>query len=348
GQIAAFYRTLIEQAEAVPGVESLSVSTGIPVAGGFFGTGWTIEGRPADRARGGGPVNMVTPTYYDTFGIAMVAGRTFDDRDRAGGTPVAIVNEAFVKQYLPDVDPIGQRVVFPPFSVEPVRAVVDANARNVAPAPVAWQIVGVHRDVANWGPGRAARPEVTVPFWQLPWPRATLAIRTSGPASSVVKSLGDVVHRLDPNLPLSDVSTIEQTLAESTASDRFYTVFFAAFAAVALVLAGIGVYGVMSFAVAQRTHEIGLRMALGAQRGQVLGQILREGLSTALIGIAFGSAGAVLIGRALEGAVFGVDATNPLTFSVVAAMLLTAALIACIVPARRAASVDPMIALRQD
>ena len=147
---------------------------------------------------------------------------------------------------------------------------------------------------------------------------------------------------------MTDVRTIEQTLSESVAADRFYTVFFAGFAVVALALAAIGIYGVMSFAVAQRTHEIGLRMALGARRSQVLGQILREGMSTALLGTAIGGVGAILIGRALKGAVSGVDSTNPLLFIAVAALLLTAALVACVVPARRAATVDPMVALRQD
>jgi putative ABC transport system permease protein len=345
GQTQAFYRTLLERAAAVPGVESVGVSTAIPVDGANFGTGWTLEGRPAERARGGGPVNMVTPAYFRTFGIALISGRTFDDRDRDGNLPVAIVNQAFVKQYLPDVDPIGQRVVFPPFAI---RDRASASGPGPRPVPVAWQIVGVQRDVVNDRPGLPARPEVTVPFWQMPWPRAIVAVRSSAPAETVVRTMADLVRRLDAGLPLTDVRTIEETIAESTADDRFYTVFFAAFAAVALALAAIGIYGVMSFAVAQRTHEIGLRMALGAKRSQVLGQILREGMSAALLGTAIGGVGAALIGRVLKGAVYGVDATNPLTFTAVAALLLSAALLACLTPARRAASVDPMVALRQD
>ena len=345
GQAEAFYRSLLEQAQAVPGAESVSLSTSIPVEGANFGTGWTLEGRPAERARGGGPVNMVTPEYFTTFGIAMISGRPFDDRDRAGSQPVAIVNQAFVKQYLPDVDPIGQRVVFPPFLLGDAASPAWTGPR---PEPVVWQIVGVQRDVASFGPGQPIRPEVTVSFWQMPWPRAIVAVRTNGPSATVVRSMADLVRRMDPGLPLSDVRTIEQTLSKSVASDRFYTVFFAGFAVVALALAAIGIYGVMSFAVAQRTHEIGLRMALGARRSQVLGQILREGMSTALLGTAIGGVGAILIGRALKGAVSGVDSTNPLLFIAVAALLLTAALIACVVPARRAATVDPMVALRQD
>jgi putative ABC transport system permease protein len=343
-QTEAFYRTLLEQARAIPGAESVSLSTSYPIAGANFGTGWTLEGRPAQRARGGGPVNMVTPSYFSTFGIAMVSGRPFEETDRTGSVPVAIVNQAFVKQYLPDVDPIGRRVVFAPFAIpDPA-----SPLRTAPPQPVAWQIVGVQRDVANDSPGSPVRPELTVPFWQMPWPRTVVAVRTTGPSANVVASLGDVVRRIDPGLPLTDVRTIEETIARATADDRFYTVFLAGFAAVALVLAAIGIYGVMSFAVAQRTHEIGLRMALGAHRRQVLGQILREGMATALIGTAIGGVGAVLIGRALKGTVSGIDATDPLTFASVALLLLGAALIACFVPARRASSVDPMVALRDD
>ena len=282
---------------------------------------------------------MVTPAYYRTFGIATVRGRPLTEDDRAGSTRVATVNQAFVRRYLPDVDPIGQRVMFAPF---------------VSGTPVASR-AGAVGDRRRLRRRRQRRP------------------RTRGAAGDAGVVLADAMAAGDPRgeddrrrrrtsppasprwsaasirrCPLTGIRTIEQTLSESVASDRFYTVFFAGFAVVALALAAIGIYGVMSFAVAQRTHEIGLRMALGARRSQVLGQILREGMSTALLGTAIGGVGAILIGRALKGAVSGVDSTNPLLFVAVAALLLTAALIACVVPARRAATVDPMVALRQD
>jgi putative ABC transport system permease protein len=172
-------------------------------------------------------------------------------------------------------------------------------------------------------------------------------VQTTGDAAGLQPAIADLLYALDPSLPMANVRTIEQTLSQSVAADRFYTVFFASFAIVALVLAAVGIYGVMSFVVAQRTHEIGLRMALGGQPGQVLAHVLREGMGTALAGTALGGVGAVLIGRALEGAVYGVRSTDPLTFAVVALTLLAAALVACVVPARRAARVDPMVALRQ-
>ena len=175
-----------------------------------------------------------------------------------------------------------------------------------------------------------------------------MAVHTEREAGAVQSAIADVLRPLDPELPMANVRTIEQTLSQSMAADRFYTVFFAVFAAVALLLAAVGIYGVMSFVVAQRTHEIGLRMALGARQRQVLGQVLREGMLTALAGTAVGAVGATLVRRALAGAVYGVDAGNPLTFLAVALTLLAAALVACVVPARRAASVDPMVALRQE
>jgi putative ABC transport system permease protein len=334
-QVESFYRSLLERVRALPGVDSASVSTGMPVEGAQFGTTIEMEGRPSPEplwAR----VNMVSPEYYPTFGIKPSAGRAIEERDRAGATRVVVVNQTFVRRYLEGADPLGRHVVFRPF-------VLDLQNR---PGPEAWEIVGVRADVANNGL-REAMPEMDIAFAQAPWPRARLAVRTTGDAADVVASVSDVVRDLDPTLPVSDVRTIEQTLAQATAPDRFYTVFLVAFAVVALTLAVVGIYGLMSFAVAQRTHEIGLRMALGANRSQLLGQVLREGLLTALIGTAIGAAGALSIGRALEGTIYGVDRSDPWTFAIVAAVLIGAAMLACVIPARRAATVDPMVALRE-
>ena len=339
-QVRALFDSLAERIGALPGVASVSVSTGMPFRGTDSGRQFEIAGQPAvsPSGRPWTRVNMVTPTYHSTFGIPIRAGRTFLDSDRAGNRPVAIVNETFADRFLAGLEPVGQRVLMAPLMF---------GGSGVQPPPVEWEIVGVQSDAANAGPARPAFPEVVLPFAQNPWPNAVVAVRTYAGVAAPQAAIADAIRVIDATLPMARVETIEQTLRQSTAADRFYTVFFAAFAAVALVLAAVGIYGVMSFAVAQRTHEIGLRMALGGGKRQVLARVLREGMTTALAGTALGAIGAALIGEALEGAVHGVETTNPFTFAVVAATLLLAALVACVVPARRAASVDPMVALRQ-
>ena len=341
-QARAFYSSLSDRIAALPGVVSASVSTGMPVRGPAFGRRFEIAGAraadPGDRPRTG--VNVVTPSYHSTFGIAIRRGRAFTDSDRAGSLPVAIVNESFAGRFLAGRDPLGARVLMSPFTFD--------VPGSKAAVPIEWEIVGVQGDAINAGPGRPALPEVTVPFAQNPWPDAIVAVRTSAGVAAPHAAIADILRTIDPTLPMAEVRTIEQTLSESTAADRFYTVFFAAFAGIALVMAAVGIYGVMSFTVAQRTHEIGLRLALGGRRAQVIRQVVREAMTTALAGTALGALGAGLIGRTLQGAVYGVDPSNPITFAVVAVTLLLAALVACVVPARRAASVDPMLALRQN
>jgi putative ABC transport system permease protein len=337
-QIEMFYRQVIEQARALPGVSSVSVSTGFPVRGTNFGMPFTIVGRPVSDPgqRPGAGFNMVTTDYFKTFGIPIQRGRAFTEQDSAAAPRVAIVNDAFVRQYLTGLDPLNTRIL--------VEQLLPGETR--LGEAVEWQIVGVYRAVRNRGP-RGDFPEIDVPFAQSPWPGASIGLRTTSPdPESVRNAMAAIVQKLDPDLPIADVRTMEQLLYERLAFDRFQAVLFGAFAGVALVLAALGIYGVMSFTVVQRTHEIGLRMALGAGRDQVLRQILRQGLATALVGIAIGSVGAYLVGRGMRGMLFGVDAIDPLAFSIVAGLLLGASILACFIPAMRAASVDPMTALR--
>jgi putative ABC transport system permease protein len=338
-QVEAFYRQLLEKTRAIPGVTSVSVSTGMPVRGTNFGMPFSIAGTPVKdpSQRPGAGFNMVTPEYFKTFGIPITRGRAFTEQDTASAPRVAIVNDAFVRQYLKGVDPLEQRIVIEQ---------LNPGLTRLAPA-AEWQIVGVYPAVRNGGP-RGDFPEINVPFAQSPWPQTSMGIRTTVEPDSVRKSVEAVVQSLDSDLPVSDVRTMDQLVHQSLASDRFRAFLFGGFAAVALVLAALGIYGVMSFTVAQRTHEIGLRMALGAGRDRVVREILAEGLTTALIGAAIGSIGAYLVGRAMQGMLFGVGAADPAAFSIVAAILLASAVVACLIPALRAASVDPMTALRQD
>ncbi len=339
-QMVAFYRQMIDRVQALPGVTSASVSTGIPVQGTNFGMPFDIVGKEAsDRSqRLGAGFNMVTPSYYQTFGVRIARGRAFTEADIAGGLPVAIVNSALVKKYMPNVDPLTQRL-----SVEQLIP----GVANLGP-PIAWQIVGVYENVRNGGPKDGDFPEIDVPFAQSPWPGVQMAVRTVGDPANMSKSLAAVIQSLDPDLPMADVKTMDRLLDDSMGNDRFGAVLFGSFAAVALILAAFGIYGVMSFAVAQRTHEIGLRMALGAAPSQVLGLILKEGMTLGFIGLLIGFAGAWGAGRLMKGLLYGIGSIDPLAFSAVAAVLMLSALLACYVPARRATQVDPMAALRDE
>jgi predicted permease len=339
-QVNVFYDQMIERLRAAPGVSIVSASTGMPVQGTGFGMPFSIAGTPVSdpSQRPGAGFNMVSADYFKTFGIPIVRGRAFTDQDRAGGQPVAIVNQRFVSQFLKDVDPLTKRLV--------VEQLIPGETR-LGP-PIEWQIVGVYGDVRNAGPGQDGFPEIDVPFSQSPWPGALLAVRTAGDPLSVAQDVGAVIRSIDPDLPMADVKTMDQLVSESMANTRFNTALFGAFAVVALLLAAFGVYGVMSFVVAQRTHEIGLRMALGAGRARVLRHVLREGMTTALLGTVLGSIGAYFVARAMQRVVYGVGAMDGTAFAVVALTLLVTALAACVIPAGRAASVDPIVALRHE
>jgi len=339
-QITAFYRQLIENIKALPGVSSVTASTGMPIAGTNFGMPFRLAGQPASdpSSRPGAGFTMVTPDYFRTFGIQIVKGRSFTEQDVAGSVPVAIVNETFMKKYLSNVDPLTERIV--------VEQLIP-GATRLGPA-IEWQIVGVYHDVHNAGVRREGFPEIDVPFWQSPWPLAGIAARTGGDPLSMTKSITAVVQSMDSDLPLDQVRTMDQLVDESLAGDRFSTVLFAGFAGVALLLAAIGIYGVMSFAVAQRTHEIGLRMALGADPYQVLRLVLREGMLLAFAGLAAGLAGTYFVGRLMRTVLYHVNPMDPTAISAVTAVLLLSALLACYIPARRATQVDPMVALRDE
>jgi putative ABC transport system permease protein len=206
----------------------------------------------------------------------------------------------------------------------------------------------VFHDVRNRGLRADDVPEIDVPFWQSPWPRAGIAVRTTGDPEAMTKSIAAAVHSVDPNQPLANIRTMDQLLEEALLGDRFIAALFGSFAGVALLLAAIGIYGVMAFGVAQRTHEIGLRIALGAGKQQVLGLILREGLVLAGAGLGVGLLGAYFLGSSMRSTLYGVGAIDFGAFGSVAVVLLTSALLACYLPARRATKIDPIVALRYE
>jgi putative ABC transport system permease protein len=337
-RIDTFYRDLLERVQALPGVASASVSTGLPLRWATD-SGFSIAGRPRDPGQQRFvELNRVSPEYFGTLGVRITRGRGFDGQDRAGSQPAAIVNEAFVKRYLPDADPLTQAVVIEER---------DAGGPPIG-APVARQIVGVSADVRGAGPRNDIWPAIDIPFSQSPRAQASMAVRTAGDPAGMQPAVAAVVASLDRDLPLGSPQTMEQVVSETIADDRFNMALFATFAAVALVLAAVGIYGVMTFVVAQRTREIGVRMALGARRGDVLGQVLRDGMKTAVAGLMFGSAGAYFVTQAMRGLLPGAGAVSATGFVGVALTLLGSAFVACLVPARRAASVDPMVVLRQE
>jgi putative ABC transport system permease protein len=339
-EMVTFYRQLLDKIQSLPGVTHSEVGEGMPMQGTNFGMPFYIAGRPfgspADRPGAG--FSMVTPDYFKTFGIQMAQGRSFTDQDAAGSVPVAVVNQTFANRFLKGTNPLTQRVV--------VEQLIP-GVTKLGP-PIEWQIVGVYRDVHNRGVRREGFPEIDVPFWQSPWPGTAVAVRTTGDPGMMVKSIAGAVHSMDPDLALAQVKTMNQIVSESLISDRFTSVLYGTFAIVALLLAVIGIYGVMAYMVSQRTHEIGLRIALGANREHVLKLILREGVILALIGLGLGLVGACLVGRAMRSVLYGVGTVDLTAFSVVSITLLASALLACYFPARRATKVDPMVALRYE
>jgi putative ABC transport system permease protein len=340
-QITAFYAQLLERIRVLPGVTSAAVSEGMPLRGVNFAMPLQIAGNPHitdSSARPATGFNMVTPEYFKTFGIRIDRGRAFTDQDVAGGLPVAIVNEKFAKEFLPGLDPLAQTVL--------IEKLIP-GVRKFGPQ-VPWQIVGVYHNVHNGGPRWEGFPEIDVPFAQSAWPQSDVEVRASLEPATLTRSIGEIVQSMDPNLPLAEVKTMDQLKDATLAPDRFTAALFGGFAALALLLAAVGIYGVMSFAVAQRTHEIGVRMALGAGPTRLLALILKEGMLLACAGLLLGLLGAYGVGKAMGSLTFHVGALDLPAFGAVAAVLLLAALLACFIPAHRAMRVDPIQALRQE
>ena len=351
-EIDGFYRQVLEKLQAVPGVAKASVSSGIPLLGFGVSRQFSVVGQPED-ARSSRPsvgVQRVTPEYFETFGVRMQQGRALNDRDGMSAQGVAVVNERFVRLFLDGRDPVGQRVVMDDI-VPNIGNRTLAGGSLSGPAPDAggeWHIVGVFRDVSNVEQlGELKSPQIYIPFAQSPSPQGMVAVRTTTSPEHLQSSLAAAVRAVDPALPLVSIRTMEQVVGERLAPDRFNILLYGGLAALALLLATLGIYGVMAFTVSQRTVEIGLRMALGARHNQVRLQILREGATLATGGLVLGLVGAYALGRTMQSMLFGTGALSLPVVLVTGLVLLLTALAACYVPARRASAVDPLIALRQ-
>ena len=337
-QMRSYYRQMLEKIETVPGVRNAAVMTGVPAGGAGSNVRFSLVGQPSANPseRPSSAFQTVTAGYVDTLGIRLTKGRGFDEHDTETSTRVAIVNEHFVNRFLTGVDPLGQRVTL-------------YESRPGAPQPtlVEYQIVGVFHNVRGAG-FREDYPEIDVPFWQSPRPRASIALRTDGNPKAMLRSIAGAVNSVDADMPLGGARTIDEIVSESLAIDRFSVVLFASFGALGLLLAAVGIYGVMTFGVAQRTHEFGVRIALGAQRSRVLGLVLKEGTALALIGGVIGLVGAYLVRRAMQITLYGVPEVDVRAFGAMFLLLLFSAWVACLLPAWRASRVEPLEALRHE
>ncbi|MFL6333881.1 MAG: ABC transporter permease [Pyrinomonadaceae bacterium] len=327
-----YYRQLLERTRALPGVESAGLVTILPLGGGIGWGGVTIEGYvPAggqDEIQA--DYRIAGVGYFETMRVPLKSGRYFDERDAEDAAPVAIIDESMARTYWPGADPVGRRL---------------KTGGDDAP----WMtIVGVVGGVKQYALDTDSRVTVYLPHGQNPSGTMYLVARTEGDAGVLAPSLTKEARAIEPNVAVFDVKTMEGRLSESLARRHFAMLALGLFALVALLLAAVGIYGVMSYSVAQRTREIGVRVALGASRRDVLGLVLKRGMLLALVGIGAGLAGAFALTRLMSSLLFGVSAADPLTYVAISLLLGTAALLACYVPARRATKVDPMVALRYE
>ena len=333
---AAFFEQAIERIDRLPGIESSGVTQTLPLAGYCPESTFAISGQPL-QPETVYPVDFdfCTPGYFQTAGIPLLKGRAFDRRDKVGALRVVIVNEALAREYFPNEDPLGKRL-----HLEPVPGKTTAD----------WEIVGMVGNVHQHGLAEAVRPCVYRPLsFSFIWSGGNLVIRTADDAAVLVKRVQRAVLEVDPNQPVANIQTLKEIVSKSMSQRRLILSMVSGFAGTALLLASIGLYGVMGYAVSQRTREIGVRMALGARQRDVIAQVLGQGMRIVLIGLGLGLAGALGLARLLKGLRFEVKPTDPMTFVAVPLILLgLVALLACWLPARRASKVDPMEALRQE
>lgn len=339
-QTESFYRDLLAKLEAVPGVQRAAAATDTPLDDPNLELPATIVGKPGGNlSTPDVGFEAVTPGYFETLGVHIDRGRMITDRDTANSQRVAMVNEAFARRFLNDVDPLSIRLITDELQ----------NGELGRWQRVERQVVGVFHDVQNsLRIGQPKLPQIWVPFAQNPWPNATLAVRTAIEPENMMKAIAGAVHSLDRNLPLADVKSAHQLVRDEFAEDRFGMALYGSLAGIALVLASLGIYGVMSFAVAQSASEIGLRIALGATKSDIMRRVLKQGLEMAGVGLGLGFFGAYATGRSMQSSLYGTGIMDWGAFSLVEALLLITALLACFLPARRASSVDPIVALRQD
>ncbi len=329
-----FYTSLLERTAALPGVEAVSVGRIVPLGNNGMRLSVGIEGQTSPDGK---PINfdlnLVGPNYCATLKLPLIAGRDFSTADNATASRVVIINQAAARTYWPNQNPLGKYLS------------VSAPGGG---QPQQLEIIGIVGDSRYRSLTESYRPGMILPAWQNFRPDLSLFVRSANDPKPLIEAVRQALRALDPNLPVTQVRTLDEQRRDSLYSQRATAWLLASFGGLALLLAALGVYGVMAYAVTQRTREIGIRLALGAPRGNVLALILRQGAWLIVVGVALGCVGAGAAARGLKSFLYGVSATDPLTFVIVAALLCAVALLACWLPARRATKVDPMIALRHE
>nr|HEV7952654.1 FtsX-like permease family protein [Candidatus Acidoferrales bacterium] len=344
GHRAIFYQQLLDRVRTLPGVEAAGGINHLPLAGDLWGWPFTIEGRPKSQPGESpwGIYRIVTPGYFHAMRLPLLRGRDISAEDSAGAPGVVIINERAAARYWPGEDPIGKRITFD-----------DGKSMN----PTWLTIIGIAKNAKQGDWADKPQQEVYLAAFQnqqyLNDPGShfaymTLIVRTAGDPALLTSAVKDAVWSFDHDLPISEVLTMDGVVADANAEPRFEMLLLGMFATVALALATVGIYGVMSYSVTRRTHEIGIRVSLGASRGNILLLIVKQGMLLALIGSAVGIGGALLLSRLMIKLLYGVHPNDPITFCAVAIILMIVALAASYIPARRAMRVDPMVALRHE
>ncbi len=328
-----FYQQIVERVRALPGVSSASLAVTVPLGGGSWRTGIHVEGQSSADQQIPCDYNITAPRYFETLGMPLVAGRDFNQQDSAEAPGVVIINETFVRRLFPNQNPLGKRLFLP-------------NSRGESGRYI--EIVGVAKDAKYHTLLEAPRLHMYLPLLQQYAGAMTLYVRAANDPSALIGAVQSEVHTLDKNMPVYMIRTLSEQLRESLAPQRSAATLIGSFGLLALVLASVGLYGVMAYTVSQRTHEFGIRIALGAQSSDILKVVIRQGMMLSALGIAIGLAVAFAVTRVLTSWLYDVSASDPMTYGGVSLLMMVTALVACYIPARRATKVDQLIALRHE
>ncbi|MDT5270423.1 MAG: hypothetical protein QOH49_2609 [Acidobacteriota bacterium] len=333
-QQTAFLERILQQLKGTPGVQEAAYSLSLPPDNLFNKEPFVIDGRGEEQQAASADFLPISARYFRALGVPLLAGREFTDDDRANTPQVVIINQTLAKRFFPTEDPIGKRIV-------------EGNTA-AAPDGAKFTIVGVVGDVKYSGLSSKVGPQLYFPYTQQPISGGYFVVRTSADPGTMLQSARKAVYAVDNEQPVRLLKTMDQLLSESVAQQRFSMLLLNVFAAAALLLTSIGLYGLMAYSVTQRTHEIGIRLALGAKQRNVLLMVLKHGMTLALVGMVIGLIGAFAGARVITSLLFGVSASDPIIFLGAALAIIAVALLACLIPARRAARVDPIVALRQE